>query len=230
MARQLRLSLERREAPTFDDFVRGPSNADAAAIVEAWPAWPGGALALVGPAGCGKSHLAQAWAQAAGALVADPADPDIAAAAGRPVLLEDADRALSPEGLFHLINLAAREGGGLLLTARTRPAGWPADLPDLRSRLNALTVVEIAAPDDVVLEGVLRRFFRGRHITPPETVYPYLLARMNRSIPDAAEVVRRLDEAGHEGFDPVTRALARQILDERSSLDLAPDATVTKPR
>jgi chromosomal replication initiation ATPase DnaA len=220
MARQLRLNLERRDPPTLDDFVRGPSNADAAAIVDAWPAWPGGCLALVGPTGCGKSHLAQAWAQAANALIVDPADPDIAAAAGRPVLLEDADRGASTEGLFHLINLAAREGGGLLLTARTRPAGWRADLPDLRSRLNALTVVEIAAPDDTVLEGVLRRFFRLHHITPPEAVYPYLLTRMNRSIPDAAEVVRRLNEAGEAGFAPVTRALARQILDERSALDL----------
>jgi chromosomal replication initiation ATPase DnaA len=63
------------------------------------------------------------------------------------------------------------------------------------------------------LEGVLRRFFRDRHIRPPEAVYPYLLARMSRSIPDAAAIVQRLDEAGDEGFRPVTRVLARQILE-----------------
>jgi chromosomal replication initiation ATPase DnaA len=67
---------------------------------------------------------------------------------------------------------------------------------------------------------VLRRFFRERHIRPPETVYPYLLARMGRSIPDAAEIVRRLDEAGDEGFRPVTRMLAREVLEGR--LDLEP--------
>ncbi|MBW8815878.1 MAG: chromosomal replication initiator DnaA [Caulobacterales bacterium] len=212
MARQLRLSLGRSHLASFDDFVRGPSNADAAAAVEAWPAWPGGCLALIGPEGSGKSHLAQAWARRAGAQTLAAAEPDIAAAAGRPVLLEDADRGVPSESLFHLINLAARDGGGLLLTARLRPAAWPSDLPDLRSRLNALTVAEIEPPDDQVLEGVLRRFFRERNIRPPEAVYPYLLARMGRSIPDAEDVVRRLDEAGDEGFRPVTRALARQIL------------------
>jgi chromosomal replication initiation ATPase DnaA len=214
MARQLRLSLGRSHLASFDDFVRGPSNADAAAAVESWPAWPGGCLALVGPEGSGKSHLAQAWARRAGAEVLDARQPDVAAAAGRPVLLEDADRGTPSEALFHLINLAARDGGGLLLTARRRPAAWASELPDLRSRLNALTVAEIAAPDDQVLEGVLRRFFRERNIRPPEAVYPYLLARMGRSIPDAEDVVRRLDEAGDEGFRPVTRALARQILDD----------------
>jgi chromosomal replication initiation ATPase DnaA len=135
------------------------------------------------------------------------------------VLLEDVDRGVADENLFHLINLAARDGGGLLLTARTLPRAWPTALPDLRSRLNALLVAEIAPPDDQVLEGVLRRFFRERNIRPPEEVYPYLLARMGRSIPDAEEIVRRLDEAGDEGFRPVTRVLARQILEERLPLD-----------
>jgi chromosomal replication initiation ATPase DnaA len=214
MARQLRLSLGREGPPSFDDFARGPSNADAVAAVQAWPAWRDGCLALVGPEGAGKSHLARAWAQAAGALILDPETPDVIAAAGRPVLLEDADQGGATEGLFHLINLAARPGGGLLLTARTLPGSWPTALPDLRSRLNALPVAEIDPPDDEVLEGVLRRFFRDRNIRPPDEVYPYLLARMSRSIPDAAEIVRRLDEAGDGGFRPVTRVLARQILDE----------------
>ncbi len=216
MARQLRLSLERQDPPTLEAFVRGASNADAVAAVEAWPAWRDGCLAIVGPKGAGKSHLARAWAQAHGALVVDPETPDLVAAAGRPVLLEDADRGTSTEGLFHLINLAAREGGGLLITARTLPATWPTALPDLRSRLNALPVAEIGPPDDAVLEGVLRRFFRDHNIRPPEEVYPYLLARMSRSIPDAEEIVRRLNEGG----DAVTRVLARRILDERSQLDL----------
>jgi len=221
VARQLRLSLGRDASPSsLDEFVRGPSNAEAVAAVEAWPAWRDGCLALLGPKGVGKSHLARAWATATGALIVDPHTPDVGAAAGRPVLLEDADRGVSTEGLFHLINLAAREGGGLLLTARTRPATWPTALPDLRSRLNAMPVAEIEAPDDIVLEGVLRRFFRDRNIRPPEEVYPYLLSRMPRSIPDAEAIVKRLDEAGDEGFRPVTRVLARQILEAQGQLDV----------
>ena len=70
-----------------------------------------------------------------------------------------------------------------------------------------------------MLEGVLRKFFRDRNIRPPPEIYPYLLARMNRSIPDAAEVVRRLDEAGDDGFRPITRVLAREVLEENQSLD-----------
>ncbi|HEX7885209.1 MAG TPA: chromosomal replication initiator DnaA [Phenylobacterium sp.] len=213
MARQLRLSLGHEGPPSYDDFVGGPSNADALAAVRAWPLWRDGCLALIGPEGAGKSHLARAWAQEADALIVERLGVDFTATAGQPVLLEEAADGVSSEVLFHLINLAARPGGGLLLTGRTLPATWPTALPDLRSRLNALPVAEIGPPDDEVLEGVLRRFFRDRNIRPPAAVYPYLLARMSRSIPDAAEIVRRLDEAGDEGFRPVTRVLARQILE-----------------
>ena len=198
----------------------GRSNAAAVAAVDAWPAWSGGCLALVGPEGCGKTHLARAWAAKAHAITLDRTQPDITAAEAWPILVEDADQGVAPEALFHLINLAARAGGGLLLTGRAAPATWSATLPDLRSRLNALPVAVIEAPDDAVLEGVLRRFFRDRNIRPPEEVYPYLLSRMGRSIPDAAEVVRRLDEAGDAGFRPITRVLARQILEDEGARDL----------
>ena len=215
---QLRLSLQRPPTYARDEFIVGPSNAFAVRTVDSWPAWPAGALALTGPDGSGKTHVARAWAEAHGAVELDRRDPDLARAAGRPVLLEDVDQGVADEALFHLINLAARTGGGLLLTARTAPAGWPTGLADLRSRLNALFVAEIEEPDDTVLEGVLRKFFRERSIRPPKEVYPYILRRMERSIPGARELVRKLDEAA-EG--PISRLLAREILEgDTQNLDL----------
>jgi chromosomal replication initiation ATPase DnaA len=221
MARQLRLGLRRPALFARDTFVEGASNAAARAALDAWPRWPAGTLALVGPEGVGKTHLARAWAEAAGAVLLDREAPDLASAAGRPVLLEDADQGIEGEALFHLINLAAHDGAGLLLTARTRPAAWPAALPDLRSRLNAMSVAEIEPPDDDVLGGVLRNFFRERNIRPHEDVYPYILRRMERSIAGAREIVRRLDETEDPEIRPVSRVLARQILEtDIESLDL----------
>ena len=221
MARQLRLSLKRPASYTRDEFVQGASNALAVAAIDAWPRWAGGCLALVGPQSAGKTHLARAWAVNAHAATLDRLTPDLPAAAGRPVLLEDVDQGVDEESLFHLINLAAHKGGGLLVTARTLPATWPAALPDLRSRLNALPVAAIEAPDDRVLTGVLKKFFRERNIRPNDDVYPYLLRRMERSIAGAHAIVERLDETDHPDIRPVSRVLARQILGgDSENLDL----------
>ena len=219
--RQLRLTLRRPVSYARREFSQGPSNAQAIAALDAWPAWHGGCLVLVGAEGSGKTHLARGWAAQAKALVLERTATDVSAANGRPVLVEDVDQGIDAETLFHLINMAGHDGGSLLLTARVAPAAWPAELPDLRSRLNALPVALIEEPDDQVLEGVLRKFFRERSIRPPREVFPYLLRRMQRSIPAAREIVRRLDEAADDEQRPISRALARQILeDDTENLDL----------
>jgi len=215
--RQLRLELRRPIPFRRKDFIISPGNAEAVRVLDGWRQWHAGCLTLVGPEGSGKSHLARTWAKETKATVIcrkTLADPDLAALEQRPVLFEDADRAQHDELLFHLINMAGQTGGALLLTARTAPSTWPAALPDLRSRLNAMAVAELPAPDDVILEGVLRKLFRERNIEPADDLIAYLMRRIERSGPAARAIVDKLDEAAAEGEQrAVSRALARQFLE-----------------
>ncbi len=217
MGRQLRLELRRPASYRREAFIVSTANETAVRVIDAWPNWHGRCLALIGPEGSGKTHLAHAWAARAGARVLRAGDAasalDLAQLQGKPVLLEDADREAPDEGLFHLINMAGVDGGGLLLTARTAPSGWPTALPDLRSRLNALPVAELPPPDDAILEGVLTNLFLERNIRPADDLIPYLLRRIERSIPRARNIVTRLDEVADAEQRPVSRALARQILE-----------------
>src|ERR1700742_5207729 len=65
--RQLALGLAHEESFARADFLAGDPNADALAMIERWPDWPDRVLALAGPEGAGKSHLAAIWAEIAGA-------------------------------------------------------------------------------------------------------------------------------------------------------------------
>jgi chromosomal replication initiation ATPase DnaA len=210
---QQRLPLGEPPSLTRREFIVSPANAEAVEALDAWPAWPGGRLALIGPEGSGKTHLARIWADRVDATIIGRGDIDLSSVAGRPVLVEDADRRSADEMLFHLINMTDT-GASLLLTGRTPPLQWTADLPDLRSRLNALMVASLRPPDDVVLEGVLLKFFAERHIKPGRDVMAYLLRRIERSVPAVMEIVARIDEkAGADGRD-VTRPLVREVLNE----------------
>lgn len=207
---QLRLPLERHGAS--EAFVVSASNEAAVRLLERWPDGAGSVLALHGPAGSGKSRLAEIWAERIGAIALHGAEAgliDPQEIEGRPLLLDRAQDA-DDESLFHLINLAVSTGAPLLLASRRAPRGWATALPDLRSRLDAMRTVGLEAPDDAVLAAILRTRFAERSIAPTPEVINYLVRRLDRSAEAAASVVERLD-ARHR---PVTRVLAREVLDE----------------
>lgn len=219
--RQMRLNFRRPPSYLPDDFTIGVSNRDAVARLQAWQTWHNGSLALIGPEAAGKTHLARVWAACVGAYICPEGLRSLPVPVEGPIVVEDVDRTDMPERLFHLLNHATQTGQPLLLTGRTLPGAWPAAIPDLRSRLNAIQVVELAPPDDDLLTDILRSFFKSRNIRPSEDIYPYLMARMERSIAAARDLVDRLDEAADAMGRPVSRALARDILgDDTENLDL----------
>lgn len=207
---QLRLPLTRDLVGGTGAFVRSASNAYAMDALAAWPNAASHVMAICGPAGCGKSHLAALWAERVGAIPlngAEAAHTDPLELEGRPVLLDIAQDA-DDETLFHLINLAQHDGGALLLVSRPSPRRWAVQVPDLRSRLDAVRVVAMEAPDDTVLSAILAARFAERSIAPGDGVIDYLVVRIDRSAEAAAAIVARLDDEHR----PVTRALARQVL------------------
>lgn len=209
---QMRLPLQTDLPEGEAGFVVSDSNRAAVEATEAWPSLIGGVMAICGPAGCGKSRLGQIWAERVGAVALNGEEAafiDPLELEGRPVLL---DRAMDAddETLFHLINLAQAPGGAMLMLSRPAPSAWVVTVPDLRSRLDAVISVPMDAPDDAVLAAMLGARFAERGIRPAKDVVPYLLRRIDRSAAAAADVVGRLD-ALHR---PVTRALAREVLDD----------------
>jgi chromosomal replication initiation ATPase DnaA len=212
---QLKLPLSRDVPAGAAEFVRSGSNAGAVEILERWPDGGDPVLAICGPAGCGKSHLAGIWAERVGAIALHGAEAGLAdplELEGRPVLLDRAQDA-DDVTLFHLINLAQSGGGALLLASRPAPRAWTTTLPDLRSRLDVIRTVTLQEPDDAVLAAILRARFAARSITPGDDLIDYLVRRIDRSATAVESVVERLD-AEHR---PVTRTLARQVLEARDA-------------
>jgi len=214
---QMRFPLKREPEGAVAMFVRGPSNRLAAETLDLWPQGDDSLLALVGTQGSGKSHLASEWAERTGAVAlagAEAGQIDLSDLEGRPVLLDDAGET-DDATLFHLINLARSPGGALLMVSREPPSRREAELADLRSRLDAVRVIRVEAPDDAVLAAALRRFFDERAITPGEDLIDYLVLRIERSIPAARAVVARLD--AEAGGRKLNRSLARALLDEEAT-------------
>jgi chromosomal replication initiation ATPase DnaA len=215
--RQLAFVLPHEESLTRDNFLEGPANATALALIDAWPEWPSRTMLLVGPEGSGKSHLAAIWAEASGARSTTAhahtlANVPPALATGALVVEDLRSQDFDERALFHLLNLAREDGASVLITARLPPSAFDIELRDLRSRLRALPAVSLLPPDDVLFRALIVKSCADRQLTVDDAVVGYLANRIERSYSAVRDTVGLLDREALRMGRPVTRAFAAEIL------------------
>lgn len=191
-------------------LIPAASNAAARAWLARTGSWPQGRLALWGPPGCGKSRLLAEWAAGVGATIVHGPELRFAPPTGK--LAIDAAACAPPRALLHVLNAAQEAGHAVLLAAAAAPARWNVALPDLASRLRAITAVGIDAPEDDLLHALLARLLAERQLRVAEPTLAWLLARLPRTHAAIASAVARLDDAAQVLGTAIAPALARQVL------------------
>ena len=166
-------------------------------------------LWLWGRAGSGKTHLLQATCAAAGERGEPAAYIDLATAPG-PAMLDGCESlatvcldaldavAADPEwnaALFRLYTLLQDGQGRLVVASRSPPAGVALTLPDLRSRLLAASVHQLAELDDAGQCAALRLRAAARGLELSEDAALYLVHRLPRDMHSLFDVLERLDQA-----------------------------------
>ena len=131
--RQIALPLDELRGGGSSSLIITDANATAFAGLGNASTWPGRCGILIGPARSGKSLMARYFGGQSGTVI------------------DDAETA-GAEVLFNAWNRQQESGAALLLVSRWRPADWNIALPDLRSRLGAALLLEIAPPDDEMIE------------------------------------------------------------------------------
>lgn len=206
----------------WDLVLAGPHNAAALRIAVNPENWATPVLAIMGPAKCGLSFLAEAWAGRFDGALMSPATltkvgrRGLDELAARHVAVDDADPggAKQDEALLSLMNLVSASGGRLLLLSHRAPSQWRTPSADLRSRLKALPTGEIGPPDEGLLRerlilGAERRFLR----LSPETLN-YLVPRLELAYDAAENFMDRLSNAVSQHDRAPSLPLARLVLNE----------------
>ncbi len=228
LSAQLVFDLPQRVARDRDAFLVAPSNAEAVNLVDTLTAWAAPVQWLYGPTGCGKTHLAAVLSELCTThfLTADnlsEADiaPFLAGETQADVLIIEGLENLShdaEEPLFHLLNHAKNSGQKLLLLSRHAPGQISVGLPDLQSRLKAVTAIGMAQPDDTLMCGLLDKLFADRQIKLDARVRDYLVPRISRDYATMGALVAELDRAALAAKKPITVPFVTRFLNGHNSV------------
>ena len=168
------LDLDHAESFARDDFLGGPSNAAALALIDSWPDWPNrdrgpgraGRLGQEPPRvdlGAGGGRALRRGARAA------EADVPAALATGA-LVVEDRGRGALRRNRDVSSSQSRARGGGLRAAhgAHARRPDWT--IADARPRVAAQGAagVALAPPDDALLRAVLVKLFADRQLAVDE--------------------------------------------------------------
>ncbi len=192
--RQIALPLDELRSGVSNSLIITDSNAANFAGLGNAASWPGRCAILTGPPRSGKSLMARFFAGQGGAVI------------------DDAET-VAAETLFNAWNRAQESRVPLLLVSRWRPADWQIALPDLRSRLAAATLLEIAPPDDELIEQLLQKHLADRGAAISVDALSYVKRRIERSYAAIEAFARAANALALAENAAVNLALVKRVLD-----------------
>jgi DnaA family protein len=228
MSQQLPLGLQLKASARFSNFIAGPNEE----LLEQLRLTAGGEgepfFLCWGGSGSGKTHLLQASCHlatsggrsAAYLSLRDSAEwqPELLDGwESYPlVCLDDVDAIAGQrhweEALFHLYNRIREQGGSLVVSTSSAPAGLSLCLPDLASRLGWGLVYQLQALTDEQRLQALQLRARQRGCEMPDETGRYLMRRMPRDMTGLFDLLDRLDQASLVAQRKLTVPFVKSVL------------------
>lgn len=191
---QIALPLDELRGGASSSLIITDSNATAFAGLGSAANWAKRCAILVGPARSGKSLMARYFSGQGGTVI------------------DDAETTPA-ETLFNAWNRAQDMGVPLLLVSRWQPGEWNVVLPDLQSRLGAALALEIAAPDDEMIEQLLQKQLADRGAAISIDALSYVKRRIERSYAGIEKFARAANAMALAENAPVNLALVKKVLE-----------------
>jgi hypothetical protein len=183
--RQIALPLDELRSGASSSLIITECNASAFAGLSSAAGWAKRCAILTGPARSGKTLMARYFSGQNGTVI-------------------DEAEAAPAETLFNAWNRSQESGVPLLLISRWQPAEWNISLPDLHSRLGAALLLDIAPPDDEMID-------RGAAISMD--ALSYVKRRIERSFAAIEKFARSANAMALAENAPVNLTLVKKVLE-----------------
>ena len=179
-------------------FMETASNHQALHYITNYEHWQTQGFILIGPQGCGKTHLAHIWQRLSNARFITHDD---VVSLHRSMIIQN-QSALIIDGIekyshyshefFHILNEIILYRKPVFLTASAVPDQTMFPLNDILSRLHLFPAIMIDAPDDDLFKAVMIKRFAELQLMVDDKIIDYILQRAERSFTTLHSIIEKL--------------------------------------
>lgn len=213
---QTAFTFKTEDSYNQDEFIISSSNIAAHNLINSWPdSWGVNpfpkTLILKGPKSSGKTFLAKKWAIKSKAKILSENEEftENLLENYSAFLIEDLDNSWYEENIFHYFNAINECGKYLLITTTNIPK---ITLPDLKSRINALNIINIEKPDDQMIEILIFKLFSHFSIVVTPEIINFLIKILPRDCAEITQSVQIINDYALAYKHKITIPLIKKAL------------------
>ena len=180
-----------------EDFYVSSNNFEAYKLIENWPKWSGKFINIFGPAGCGKTHLANIFNKKINSLFLKASELNnnsLLIIKTKECLIIDEYQNNVEEKLFYsVLNQCLLSNKYIIINSAKPIQSFEIKLKDLKSRFDTFINIGINLPTDELIKVIISKNFSDKQVKIDAKLLDFILKNINRSYKGIFDLIDKLD-------------------------------------
>ena len=180
-----------------EDFYVSTNNFEAYKLIENWPKWSGKFINIFGPAGCGKTHLANIFNKKINSLFLKASELNnnsLLIIKTKECLIIDEYQNNVEEKLFYsVLNQCLLSNKYIIINSVKPIQSFEIKLKDLKSRFDTFINIGINLPTDELIKVIISKNFSDKQVKIDNKLLDYILKNVDRSYDCIFDLIDKLD-------------------------------------
>jgi chromosomal replication initiation ATPase DnaA len=180
-----------------EDFYVSTNNFEAYKLIETWPKWSSRFINIFGPAGCGKTHLANIFYKKINSFFINASNlnnDSLSAIKSKECLIIDEFQNNIEEKLFYsVLNQTHLSNQYIIINSLKPIQTFEVKLNDLKSRFSSFVNIGIDLPTDELIKVIISKNFSDKQVKIDSNLLEYILKNIDRSYESIFNLIEKLD-------------------------------------
>ena len=199
------------------DYYVSSNNFSVYRLIESWPNWPGKWVNILGPKGCGKTHLSNILKKKINLVqILDAKDIDNETISKFEkldcLIIDNYEKNIDEKIFYSVLNQSKQLDSYVVINSILPIRDIKFELKDLKSRVESFVNLGIELPTDDLLRVIISKSFSDKQIEITPKISEYIIKNIERSYEKVFKFIKEIDDLSLSSGKSININLIKKVL------------------